>query len=118
MTLVVCLSLPLPVPRDARHLASAAPDNTTGNSGAYHSGFHFDQTCIVDSWWMHCYGQYEALDPTDVYLGPLLALDYPLVFDPDQFHKDIKHLTRMAVPAAGDEPPPRRPTPLFEIVAP
>ena len=73
----------------------------------------FDQTCLVDSWWMYCYGQYEALDPADVYLDPLLALDYPLIFDPDQLSKDRKRLIRMAIPAAGDKPPPRYPTPLL-----
>ena len=60
-------------------------------------------------------GQYEALDPANVYLDPLLALDHPNIFDPDRLSKDRKRHTRMAIPAAGDEPPPRYLHPLLEI---
>ena len=77
----------------------------------------FHQTINADSYFVHGWGQYHALDPTDVLLNPLLALDYPLLFDPNQLSKDIKRLRLMIVPAAGDEPPPRRDTPLFEVAA-
>ena len=73
----------------------------------------FGHTLLVDSYWIHCYGQYDALDPTDIYLNSLLALDYPKLFDANTLEKDRRHLRRMIVPAAGDEPP-RRSTPLFE----
>ena len=74
----------------------------------------FGQTLLVDSYWIHCYGQYEALDPTNVYLDPLMALDYPGLFDANTIEKDRRRLRRMIVPAAGDAPPPRYPTPLLE----
>ena len=31
----------------------------------------FAQTLFIDSYWLHCYGQYDSLDPTDIYLNPL-----------------------------------------------
>ena len=36
-----------------------------------------DTTAQLEAW----FGEYEALDPTNVYLDPLMALDYPGLFD-------------------------------------
>lgn len=73
----------------------------------------FNQDVQVDSWWLHCFGRHAELDPTDVLADSLFALDYPLLFDPEDWAKERKRLLRHAVPAAGDVPAPRRAQPLF-----
>ena len=55
----------------------------------------FGQTLLIDSYWLHCYGQYDSLDPTDIYLEPLLALDYPGLFDANTTEKDRRRLRRI-----------------------
>ena len=47
----------------------------------------FGQILLVDAYWIHCYGQYDALDPTDIYLDPLMALDYTGLFDANTLKK-------------------------------
>ena len=55
----------------------------------------------MDSYWIHCYGQYDALDPTDIYLDPILALDYPGLFDAKTFGEEGDEVEQPSTLPAG-----------------